>query len=99
MLMCFGLKTRGIMKKSSGIDFLSFPVNIDEFDCRYSLLDKAMQWGSTTMNVGTWFGVEDPDIGDNFFVPSDPSIVGNDKVYHSFCTLAEICGHDAQFHE
>jgi hypothetical protein len=92
-------KTLGIMKKRRGISFVSLPVSTAEFQYRYAFPDTEMQWASNVVNTGTWFGVEDPDVGENFVLAGDHEILRQDEVYPSFCNLVEICGQQAQFRE
>jgi hypothetical protein len=51
------------------------------------------------VNVNGLFSGEDTGFSENFALIGDSDIVGKDQVYQSFCNLAEICGHNAQFRE
>jgi hypothetical protein len=92
-------KRLALLKGRRGISFLSLPIDLDEFDNRYELNATAMQWVTSVVNKDGLFSAEDAGFGENFVLAGDPDIVGNDNVYESFCNLAEVCGHGAQFGE
>jgi hypothetical protein len=90
-------KRLALLKRRRGISFFSLPIDLNEFDNRYDLDDTANQYITNIVNVNGLFSGEDSGFGDNFDVIGDSHIVGNDKVYESFCNLAELCGLDSQF--
>jgi hypothetical protein len=92
-------KRLALLKNRRAISFLSLPIDVDEFDNRYNISDTALQWVTSVINTDGLFSGEDPGFSENFALIGDPDAVGNDKVYESFCNLAEICGHNAQFGE
>jgi hypothetical protein len=92
-------KRLALLKRRRSISFLSPPMDLDEFDNRHDLEDNATQWVTNVVNKDGLFSGEDTGFGENFALTGDPDIIGNDQIYRSFCNLAEICGHHAQFEE
>jgi hypothetical protein len=92
-------KSLALLKGRLGISFLSLPIDIDEFDDRYDLEANTAEWVSSVVNRDGLFSGEDIGFGGNFALTGDPDVVGYDKIYPSFCNLAEICAHDSQFRE
>jgi hypothetical protein len=81
------------------VSFLAPPVDLGEFYNRYDPDDNATQWTTTVTNRYGLFAGEDSGFGENFALVGNPDVVGKDKVYGSFCNLAELCRHNAQFQE
>jgi hypothetical protein len=92
-------KRLALLKDRRGISFLSPQVDLDEFDNRYDPYDNATQWITSVINRDGLFAGEDPGFAENFALIGDASVIGKDNVYESFCNLAELCGHHAQFGE
>jgi hypothetical protein len=92
-------KRLALLKRRRGISFLAPPIDIDEFDNRHDLDDTVTQWVTNVVNKDGLFSGEDSGFGENFALIGHPDIVGEDQVYRSFCNLAEICGHNAQFQD
>jgi hypothetical protein len=92
-------KRLGLLKNRRGIGFLSPPIDLDEFDNRYDFEGTSTEWVTSIVNRDGLFSGEDSGFGENYALIGDPDVVGMDRVYESFCNLAEMCGHHDQFGE
>jgi hypothetical protein len=82
---------------SHGIAFWSLPLFNDALMARVHLDVLGAGSLSNIYNTGGLYSVPEMGIGSNYGVPSIPrSIVEQDGVYESLCTLAEVCGRRGQ---
>jgi hypothetical protein len=90
-------KVLGMITHHRGIGFVSLPSVDEEFSYRYQYDDLSMRWGTNVFTNGGIFGVEDPDIAENYQLPGEGDITSADGIYQTFCVLSEVCGHGPQF--